>query len=48
MWKIKTFKTAEKLATWIEKNGHKNQWHEVFINNGFGVEFKPLRVIDIQ
>jgi hypothetical protein len=45
MWTDKTFKTRESMAAWISKNGHKYQWEEIFINNGYGVTFKPLRVI---
>ena len=42
MWKIKEFKTKEEMNKFIEKNGHKIQWHEVFINNSYGIEYKKL------
>ena len=45
MWKTKEFKTREKMNTWIEKNAHKFQWVEVFINNSFGVDYRRLRRI---
>lgn len=45
MWSEKIFKTRESMAAWISKNGHKYQWQEIYINNAFGVTFKPLRVI---
>ena len=46
MWETKIFKSADKMRAWIEKHGHKFQWYEIFINNGYAVECKPLRVID--
>lgn len=45
MWNIKTFKTKQAMQQWIERNDHKTQWHEVFINNAYGVEYKALRVV---
>jgi hypothetical protein len=33
------------MQQWIAKNDHKTQWQEIFINNAYGIEFKPLRVI---
>jgi hypothetical protein len=45
MWQTKVFKTKESMQQWITKNQHKTQWQEIFINNAYGVEFKPLRII---
>lgn len=45
MWEVKTFKTKEAMKTFIAKNEHKIQWHEVFVNNAYAVEFRQLRVI---
>jgi hypothetical protein len=45
MWQTKVFKTKESMQQWIVKNDHKTQWQEIFINNAYGIEFKPLRVI---
>jgi hypothetical protein len=47
-WKIKMFKSYSDMEIWIEKNGRKNQWHEVFVNNAYAVEYKPLMIIDIN
>jgi hypothetical protein len=33
------------MTAWLEKNGHKVQWHEVFVSNAYGVEFRKLRRI---
>ena len=48
MWEIKTFKTSESMRAWIAKNSNKYQLEQIFINNGYGVTFKPLRVINIK
>lgn len=45
MWTIKKFKTKEKMNIFIEKNKHKIQWYEVFINNSYGIEYRNLRKI---
>jgi len=45
MWKIKTFKTLEGLNSWLSLNGNLVQWNEVFINNAYGVEYRPLRKV---
>lgn len=44
MWgvKIKEFKTQKQLDNFFNKNKHKYLMQEVFINNSFGVEYKPL------
>jgi hypothetical protein len=42
MWKIKVFSTLDKMQEWI--NTHSNyQFVEVFINNGYAVEYRRLR-----
>ena len=48
MWEIIKFKTREKMNNWISENQHKITWEEVFINNSFGLEYKPLTIIDIK
>lgn len=45
MWDTKIFKTREAMQSWIEKNDHKMQWNEIFVNNAYGVEYRKLRVI---
>ena len=36
--------TEQEITTVL--NGHKIQWNEVFINNGYGIEYMFLRVIN--
>lgn len=42
MWKIKEFKTREEMEKFIDKNKNKIQYEEVFINNSYGITYKPL------
>jgi hypothetical protein len=45
MWQIKTFDTLAAMRAWIAKNEGRIQWREVFIENGYGVEWRKLRMI---
>lgn len=45
MWTIKTFKTLDAMRQFIDRNGHRIQWHEIFVNNAYGIEYRKLRVI---
>jgi len=48
MWKTKTFNTIEERDNWIEKNSHKYQIDIIFINNGYGVEYRKLHIISFN
>ena len=41
-WKIKQFKTAEQKDKFLQRNKNRFQMAEIFINNGFAVEYKDL------
>jgi hypothetical protein len=41
VWKIRTFKTRAAMMATIAKGGI--QWQEVFINNGYAIEYRKLR-----
>ena len=45
MWTIKKFKTAKAKQLFIENNKHRLQIVEILINNGYAIEYKPLRWI---
>lgn len=45
MYNIKQFKTKELMNQWLAKNESFIQYHEIFINNAYGVEYRKLRVI---
>ena len=44
MWgvKIKEFKTRQQFENFWNRNQNKYQMKEVFINNAYGIEYKPL------
>jgi hypothetical protein len=41
-WKIKIFKTQEAMASWLQRNGRRVQWQEIFVNNAYAVEYRKL------
>jgi hypothetical protein len=41
MWQIKKFKTSEAMKRFIDT--HRIQYQEVFINNGYAIEYRKLR-----
>lgn len=45
MWKIKAFKTQQELARWCQRNYGKYQFVDIFLNNAYGVEYRPLRKV---
>lgn len=45
MWITKTFKTEEKMINFIEKNKNKYQIDIIFINNGYGIEYRKKKII---
>jgi hypothetical protein len=45
MWTTKVFKTREAMERWIKRNGHRYQYHEVFINNAYGLDVRKLRIV---
>lgn len=42
MWEIKEFKTRQEFEDFWNKNQNKYQMTEVFINNAYGIEYRPL------
>ena len=45
MWKIKTFKTQAAMNAFIQANANRIQYSQVFINNKYAIEYRPLRRI---
>jgi len=43
MWKIKIFKSKELCQKWCDSNRKKYQITQIFVNNGYGVEYKKLK-----
>lgn len=45
MWKTKVFLKESTARAWIKKHKDKYDAILLFINNGFAVDYKPLRII---
>ena len=45
MWEVKVFKTASALKLFIEKNSHRLEWHYIYVNNAYGIEYRKLRFL---
>lgn len=43
MWSTKKFETSEEMKNWLAKHDGKIQFQEVFIENGYAVEWRWLR-----
>ena len=41
-WKTKTFYTYEEALEWLETIEHNHEAHIIYINNGYGVEYRKL------
>lgn len=41
-WSTKTFKSFAAMSEWMDKNKSKYQMRQIFINNGYAVEYKDL------
>lgn len=41
-WEIKTFKTLESMKNFIKKIEKNYIYNEIFINNGYAIEYKKL------
>lgn len=45
MWQVKTFKTREAMLTYLDRNAHRIEYREVFVNNAYGITYRKLRLI---
>lgn len=45
MWITKEFKSLAAMKAWLEIHGDSIQWTELFINNGYALEYRKLRVV---
>lgn len=45
MWTTKLFKTREAMNKFLSRRAGKIQYVEIFINNGYGIEYRKLRRI---
>jgi hypothetical protein len=46
-WRFRTLESAEiaraKMNAWLEKNKHRIQYQEIFVNNAYAIEYRKLR-----
>lgn len=47
-WEQKTFKTDEERKKWKEANKDKYQIDDIFVNNGYGIEYRPLKKVNLE
>jgi hypothetical protein len=45
MWQVKTFKTREAYQAWASRNSRRYQIEEIAVNNGYGADYRPLKII---
>ena len=45
MWQIKVFRTREKMEEFLNRHSGDIQYHEIFVNNAYGIEYRKLRII---
>ena len=48
LWTIKVFRSVEAMKRWVKANDGRMQWHELFVHNGWAVEYRSLRVIEFN
>lgn len=48
MWNTIEFKTHAEMLDFMFRKQHIYQMVEVFINNSYGLDYKPLTIIDIK
>jgi hypothetical protein len=47
-WQYKIFKTQKAMDKWLQKNEPKIEWVEIYVNNAFAIEYRKLKVININ
>ena len=45
MWTTKYFRTAKAQKDWIAQNEYRYQITPLFVNDGYAVEYRKLRVV---
>lgn len=45
MWQTKTFKTADAMNRWCDRAEGRYQFNILFVENGWAVDFRPLRIV---
>lgn len=47
MWKTKVFKTRERFNAFVAANKGRYMMEEVFVNNAYGIDYKPIKKIKV-
>lgn len=45
MWETKIFQTQQQLNDFIQKIKSNYQYEIIFVNNGYGIEYKKLKEV---
>jgi len=45
MWQTILFTSLANMRRWQDKNRGRVQWIEIFINNGYGLEYRKLHKV---
>ena len=45
MWTTKHFKTNVAMNSWMVRNWHRYQITVLYVNNGYAVEYRKLRLV---
>ena len=45
MWQVKRFATYAKQESWVAANDRRYQIVRLFVENGYAVEYRKLRVV---
>lgn len=45
MWKTKYFNNLRTMQKWISRNKKRYRIEEIFVNDGYAVDYKPLKFI---
>jgi hypothetical protein len=45
MWTFRQFRSKENMNKFLTKNAKKIQYVEIFINNGYAIEYRKLKRI---
>ena len=48
MWEYKEFKTRKDQENFIKNNEDKIQYEEIFINNGYAIIYRKLKIISFE
>lgn len=47
MWETKYFRNERQMNAWINENKNKYRIDVIFVNNGYAVEYKPIKSINV-